>query len=220
MRKLYHLLKPKIDDLGISMGRDKFFELCGRLGLSQKPKKRRKTGDNILSFVTPNLLKNLVPIRKNLIWYTDITYLKIKDKHAYLSLIIDHYSRKIIGWNLANNMETNESIKALNMAIWNSDSDLRGLIHHSDRGSQYRSADYNAVLNKHNITQSMTDGGKPYQNAINERINGILKHEFNLVQAFDNWTKMQNTVNNAINAYNNLRPHTALNFNTPSQLYA
>ena len=66
----------------------------------------------------------------------------------------------------------------------------------------------------------MTDGGKPYQNAINERINGILKHEFNLVQAFDNWTKMQNTVNNAINAYNNLRPHTALNFNTPSQLYA
>lgn len=220
MRKLYYLLKPDIAGLGIRMGRDKFFELCGRLSLCKKPKKRRKTGDNMLGFVAPNLMKNLLPMRKNLIWYTDITYLKLGSKYAYLSLIIDHYSRKIIGWNLANNMEATESVKALNMAIWQAKGSVKSLIHHSDRGSQYRSKEYRNVLDKNGIIQSMTDGGKPYQNAINERINGILKHEFNLVQKFDNWTQINQVVANAINAYNNIRPHTSLNYKTPTQAYA
>lgn len=203
----------------IKFGRDKLFNLCKDLQLTKKRKIRRKSGDNMLEFIAPNLMKNVTPMAPNIIWYTDITYLKFAKKHAYLSLIIDHYSRKIIGWNLADNLLACESLHALNMAILAAGGDARGVIHHSDRGSQYRSKSYVKSLKNNGILQSMTDGGKPYQNAINERINGILKHEFGLKQEFKNWQEMVKFTYDAIDIYNNFRPHLALNYQTPSQAW-
>jgi len=219
VRKIYHLIKDALYRLDIKMGRDKLFDLCKELELTKTRKKRYKSGDDMLKFIAPNLLKNVEPIAPNVIWYTDITYLKYANKHAYLSLIIDHYSRKIIGWNLADTMETEESIKALNMAICNIGGKADGVIHHSDRGSQYRSKEYITKLRDNGITQSMTDGGKPYQNAINERINGILKHEFGLKQTFINWQSMVKFTREGIDIYNNHRPHTSLKYQTPSHIY-
>lgn len=128
-------------------------------------KKRYKSGDTVLSYVASNKMQNVKPMKPNIVWYTDITYLKCNDEDIYLSLIVDHYSRKIISWHLAKSMHATESLKALNKAVWSVPS-TKGIIHHSDRRSQYRSEIYTDALTKFKMIPSMTDGGKPYQNAI------------------------------------------------------
>src|SRR5690606_5925153 len=126
----------------------------------------------------PNLIREFVPLRPNHLWVSDITYIKTETGFLYLFLITDAYSRKIIGWRLAETMEAKHAVQALLMAISQLPADNMELIHHSDRGIQYCSFKYVGHLQKHNIKISMTENGNPYENAIAERVNGILKSEW------------------------------------------
>jgi transposase InsO family protein len=218
MKKLYRMFKAEHQECGI--GRDRFIEICQKhkLTYNLQHKKRYKSADmkgEKLSGVASNLVpKGLLTLRPNVIWCSDITYLKADNKHVYLSLVIDYHSRKIIGWHVSETMETINTIKALEQAL-RQVSNPKGIIHHSDRGSQYRSELYQKHLKLYGMTPSMTDGGKPYQNARVERINGILKHEFGLVRNFENIHILRASVAEAIFIYNTQRLHTSLGYLTP-----
>ena len=170
-----------------------------------------------LAVVAPNLVpKDLLTLRPNTIWCSDITYLKAGGKHVYLHLVMDYHSRKIIGWHLSETMETTQTLRALDQALGQV-KNAKGIIHHSDRGSQYRSEKHQKQLQLqlYGLTPSMTDGGKPYQNARMERINGILKHEFGLHRNFENIHILRVAVAEAIFIYNAHRIHTSLGYLTP-----
>lgn len=223
MRKLFFMFKAEHQgDNKYKLGRDNFMEICKRHKLTfhlQKRKKRYKSADirgEKLASAAPNLVpRGLQTIRPNTIWCSDITYLKAGGKHAYLSLVIDYHSRKIVGWCLSDNMRTEEVLKALDRALEHVES-AKGIIHHSDRGSQYRSEKYRKRLEIYKMTASMTDGGKPYQNAKVERINGILKHELGLEGSFENMHVLRVAVAQAIHIYNFQRVHASLKYLTPN----
>ena len=162
----------------------------------------------------PNLLENTTPKRPNHVWVSDITYVKSREKTHYLSLVTDAYSRKIVGYKLSDDMGAENVVQAFNMAIKNRKS-KELLIHHSDRGLQYCSAIYQKSLLKHNVKPSMTDGYDCYQNAIAERINGILKQEF-LIYKCNNVMELNQLIKESIDTYNNKRPHFSLNIKTPN----
>lgn len=218
MKKLYQMFKNEYPQYLI--GRDRFIEICKKhqltYGLTHK--KRYKSADvkgEKLAGVAPNMVpKGLITLRPNTIWCSDITYLKADGKHAYLHLVIDYHSRKIIGWHLSETMETAQTLKALDQAL-RQVKNAKGIIHHSDRGSQYRSEQYRKTMKLYGLTASMTDGGKPYQNARVERINGILKHEFGLIRNFENIHILRAAVAEAIFIYNSQRIHTSLGYLTP-----
>ena len=206
--------------------RDHFIAICKKHGLTyhlSTHKKRYKSADvkgEILAGIAPNLVqKGLLSLRPNVIWCSDITYLKAGGKHVYLSLVMDYHSRKIIGWHLSENMKTKEVLKALDKALLQVDNPKK-IIHHSDRGSQYRSEEYRRRLALYQMTPSQTDGGKPYQNARIERINGILKHEFGLLKNFKDIHILRAALANAIYIYNNQRLHTSLGYLTPDEVHA
>ena len=202
------------------IGRDRFIEICKshQLTYHLTHKKRYKSADvkgEKITGVAPNLVpKGLLTLRPNTIWCSDITYLKAGGKHAYLHLVTDYHSRKIIGWHLAETMETIQTLRALDQAL-RQVNNPKNIIHHSDRGSQYRSEKYQKKLQLYGLTPSMTDGGKPYQNARTERINGILKHEFGLIRNFENIHILRVAVAEAIFIYNSQRIHTSLGYLTP-----
>lgn len=218
MKKLYYMFKEQYSEYVI--GRDRFIDICQKhkltYGLTHK--KRYKSADikgEKLAGVAPNLVpKGLLTLRPNTIWCSDMTYLKADNKHAYLSLVIDYHSRKIIGWHVSETMETVQTLKALDQALRQTKNATK-IIHHSDRGSQYRSEKYQKRLKLYGMTPSMTDGGKPYQNARVERINGILKHEFGLTRNFENIHILRASVAEAIFIYNTQRIHTSLGYKTP-----
>ena len=218
MRKLF--LMFRIEQNQHVIGRDGFIEICKNHQLTHHltVKKRYKSADikgEKLVGIAPNLVpKGLLTLRPNVIWCSDITYLKAGGKHAYLSLVIDYHSRKIIGWQVSETMKTEEVLKALDKAIMQAENP-RKIIHHSDRGSQYRSEKYRKRLGLYGRTPSQTDVGKPYQNARVERINGILKHEFGLIKNFANIHVLRGAVAEAIYIYNTQRLHTSLGFLTP-----
>ena len=218
MKKLYYMFKEQYPEYVI--GRDRFIEICQKhkltYGLTHK--KRYKSADvkgENLAGVAHNLVpKGLLTLRPNTIWCSDMTYLKAGNKHAYLSLVIDYHSRKIIGWHVSETMETVQTLKALDQALRQTKNATK-IIHHSDRGSQYRSEKYQKRLKLYGMTPSMTDGGKPYQNARVERINGILKHEFGLTRNFENIHILRAAVAEAIFIYNTQRIHASLGYQTP-----
>ena len=218
MKKLFMMFKN--EQCQHAIGRDHFIKICKKHRLTHHltVKKRYKSADikgENLAGVAPNLVpKGLLTLRPNTIWCSDITYLKAGGKHAYLSLVMDYHSRKIIGWQLSGTMKTDETLKALDKAILQAKNPKK-IIHHSDRGSQYRSQKYRKRLALHGITPSQTDGGKPYQNARVERINGILKHEFGLLKNFANIHVLRVAVAEAIYIYNTQRLHTSLGYLTP-----
>jgi putative transposase len=218
MKKLFMMFKN--EQCQYVIGRDAFMNICKKHRLTHHltVKKWYKSvdvkGEN-LAGVAPNLVpKGLLTLRPNVIWCSDITYLKAGGKHAYLSLVMDYHSRKIIGWQLSDTMKTEETLKALDKAILQAKNPQK-IIHHSDRGSQYRSHKYRERLKLYSITPSQTDGGKPYQNARAERINGILKHEFGLLKSFENIHILRVAVAEAIYIYNTQRLHTSLGYLTP-----
>jgi len=218
MRKLFVMFKN--EQCQHAIGRDHFIKICKKHQLTHHltVKKRYKSADvkgENLAGVAPNLVpKGLLTLRPNTIWCSDITYLKAGGKHAYLSLVMDYHSRKIIGWQLSSTMKTEETLKALDKAISQAKNPQK-IIHHSDRGSQYRSQKYRKRLALYGMTPSQTDGGKPYQNARVERINGILKHEFGLLKNFANIHVLRVAVAEAIYIYNTQRLHTSLGYLTP-----
>ena len=165
----------------------------------------------------PNLLKGIKASRSNQVWVSDITYIDTKTETAYLSLITDAYSRKIVGHHLHNSLHTDGVAAAMQMAVKQEQINAP-LIHHSDRGLQYCSSQYQQLLARHNITPSMTDGYDCYQNALAERINGIIKHEFLISKPAD-IPQARQMIKQAVGIYNNRRPQLALNYQTPHAVH-
>jgi transposase InsO family protein len=218
--KLYAQLSNEIKEADINIGRDRFFEVLRQQGLMLKrlPKAPRTTNSRHSLPVFTNLIKEMELTCANQVWVSDITYIRIKDRFLYLSLITDKYSRKIVGYHLAESLEAQETLKALEMA-------LRSLpegvypIHHSDRGIQYCSHKYVNELKKHKILISMTEENHCAENALAERVNGILKQEYFLGQEFKSVKQAHKSVNESINIYNNRRLHRSLNLRTPSEIH-
>lgn len=218
-RKMYYLLKDEFIQMGIKIGRDALFDYLRREQLLILPKKNytRTTHSKHWLRKYPNLMKEVKPSRAEEYFVSDITYIKSREKTHYLSLVTDAYSRKIMGYRLSNDMSAEEVVKAIKMAIGNRKTDLP-LVHHSDRGLQYCSALYQNILCKYQIKPSMTDGYDCYQNALAERINGILKEEF-LYHQCNNKAELEKLIKESINCYNNDRPHLSLNMKTPNAMH-
>lgn len=223
-RKLYELLQPFLLEHQIKMGRDRLFDiLSANFLLVRRKKKPNITTDSLHRFKKhPNLIKEFVPICPNQLWVSDITYWRIKDSFMYISFVTDAYSRKIIGYHLANNLQTSETIQALKMAISNLSEESKDelqLIHHSDRGTQYCSNEYVKLLEANNIGISMTENGDPLENAIAERVNGIIKEEYLDDYQVDNAQEAKELLDTVIKLYNNERPHMSIGNLTPNYVH-
>lgn len=218
-RKLYYLLKERFEETGIKIGRDALFDYLRREHLLIKPKKNYVKTTNSKHWLRkhPNLLKVKKASRPNEIYVSDITYVKSREKTHYLSLVTDAYSRRIVGYKLSDDMSAENVVKAIRMAIKERTNQTE-LIHHSDRGLQYCSDLYQSELEKNNITPSMTDGYDCYQNAMAERINGILKNEF-LIYKCNTGVELEKLIQQSIEAYNSKRPHLSLDMKTPNFIH-
>jgi len=218
-KKLYRLLRAEIHGKGYRVGRDKFFEILRLNGLLIRRKRRYvKTTNSSHRFrVYDNLIKGLEVSRPDEVYSGDITYISTEEGYCYLSHVEDHYSRKIVGYNTSDSLSIEGSRRALEMAV--KGKTLKGMIHHSDRGLQYCSNEYTGILKRHGIQISMSEKGNPYENAISERINGILKQEFMLSETFRTKVDAIKAVKEAIETYNNLRPHMGIGYLTPNQMY-
>ena len=218
-RKLHFMLASQLNAHHINIGRDKLFDILGDYGLLVRRRKRRKaitTNSDHPFKKYPNLIKGMIPTGSGQLWVSDITYIRLKEKFGYLSLVTDAYSRKIMGYCLWPTLKKEGPLLALEKAIAARGTPDR-LIHHSDRGLQYCCSSYISNLNKQQIAISMTEKGDPYENAIAERVNGILKTEFGLDRKFDNFQQAWAAVVYAIHTYNSIRPHASINYMTPDQ---
>jgi len=215
-RKLHYLLKSELD-----IGRDKLFDLLRAEGLLVYKRRRYTVTTNSKHWMRkyPNLIRGIELVRPEQVWVSDITYIDTQDGHGYLHLITDAYSKQIMGYELCGNMEAASTLKALQMAITNREYKDQALIHHSDRGLQYCSKLYTNYLKDNNITISMTENGDPYENAIAERVNGILKDEFGLSEQLGNISEAVHQTAQSISIYNNSRPHLSCSMLTPVQMH-
>jgi putative transposase len=218
--KLLHLLKPHLVINEITMGRDKLFRILRENGLLIKRKKYRITTTHSKHWFRKysNIIKGIEVTKPDQVWVSDIPYLELKKGFCYLAIITDVYSHKIVGFNLSQRLDTINCLEALKMALDGKVSN-HPLIHHSDRGVQYCSKDYVALLGKKKVQISMTERGDPYENAIAERINGILKYEFDLKQVFKSFSQAFETTIHGITIYNNQRPHASIDFLTPCEAH-
>ena len=222
-RKLHYLLKSSMTERHIKMGRDSLFKLLRKARLLVLPSRsyHKTTNSHHRFYKPPNLLKSglhqVTPSRPEEVWVADITYLPTQTQNTYLSLVTDAYSRKIVGYHVDEHMQTSAVGKALKMAVSARRLSLP-LIHHSDRGIQYCSAEYQAIHEHHQITCSMTDGYDCYQNALAERVNGILKNEFLLTKPKD-LEEARKMVKQSIKIYNEVRPHLSLKYKTPDVVH-
>jgi transposase InsO family protein len=212
-RKIYHLIKPDLERSNIKMGRDALFDLVAANHLKVTKRKRRHitTNSNHVFKRYPNLIKDIEPDGPNQIWVSDITYIRAGQKFLYLFLITDAYSKKIMGCKLANTLDSIHAVNSLQDAIKNNCQPITGLIHHSDRGIQYCSKEYIKVLQGNKIKISMTENGDPLENAVAERVNGILKDEY--LNQYQNLTTLQ--LEKSIEKYNRKRPHLSCDMLTP-----
>ena len=208
-------------NLGIKMGRDKFFTFLRTHNLLIKKTKRYHitTDSNHHFYKYKNLITNKVPTRAEQLWVTDITYIKTKNGHNYLALVTDAYSKKIMGYKIDNHMRTSLCTDALKMAIKKRKYPNKKLIHHSDRGLQYCNPTYTKFAEENGLIMSMTEKYDPYENAIAERINRTLKYEYGLKTTIKNTKLAKMIVKRAVDIYNNLRPHLSLDFETPQMAH-
>lgn len=215
-RKLYYLLKKRVDACGVKIGRDALFNLLRSENMLVKPKKNYTKTTNSKHWLRkyPNLLMDLELTRPEQVFVSDITYVKSGEGTHYLSLVTDAFSRKIMGYHLSDDMSAEHVVKALKMAVKNRKT-RRPLIHHSDRGLQYCSSLYQETLSENSIRPSMTDGYDCYQNALAERVNGILKQEF-LIQKCNTGEELETLISESIITYNETRPHLSLKMKTPN----
>ena len=219
--KLYKILKPRFIELGIKIGRDKFREVLKANGLLvYRKKKYAKTTDSNHPFrIHKNLIKDLKVTRPNEVFVSDITYIRVGKGFMYLSLITDLYSRKIVGYNLNKSLGVEGCLIALDQALKQRTDKDQSLIHHSDRGIQYCCKAYTGKLKKHKIWISMAGKGNCYDNAVAERVNGILKHEFNLFQNFPNQKAARLATKQAVELYNFERLHMSLDYKIPAVVH-
>lgn len=219
-RKLLFKMEEFMREHHIEIGRDAMFDLLATHKLLIRKRKRRvpvTTFSDHWMRKYPNLIVDFIPTAPNQLWVSDITYITLKDDFAYLSLIADAYSRKIVGFYLSETLSAEGRIKALQMALKNNPQ-LGRLIHHSDRGSQYCCADYVSILDKHFVKISMTQSGDPLENAIAERVNGILKDEL-LEKIYINYQEAKQAIAAAISIYNYQRPHSSIDMLTPIEAH-
>ena len=219
-RKLYSLLSEDFKERDLKIGRDGLFALLRRESLLV-PRRRKyvKTTDSrhwMRQY--PNLVKGVPVERPEQVWVADITYLSVGQENGYLHLVTDAYSKKIVGYKVSHNLGVSNTVQALKMAL-GSRIYAGKLIHHSDRGLQYCSKEYTGLLKAHEVGISMTQDGNPYDNAIAERVNGILKQEFGLDEDLEDFKQAENQVAESIRFYNHRRPHLSNRFLTPEQMH-
>jgi len=220
-RKLLEMIEPKLNGM-LSIGRDSFFNFLREEGLLIRKTKRRAITTDSRHWLRkyPNLIKEFTPTAAHQLWVSDITYIETKDEgFVYLFLITDAYSRKIIGWHLSETMEAENALKALFMALSMLPVNVKNLIHHSDRGVQYCCHKYVALLKKAGIKISMTENGDPLENAIAERVNGILKTEWLYHKTLKNKQEALYEITKIVKIYNGKRPHSSLDMLTPEQAH-
>ena len=220
-RKLQELLAPELAAHHMEVGRDYLFDLLQehRLLIRQRKRKVYTTDSRHWMRKYANLSSQLILDRPEQLWVSDMTYIKIQHQWGYLSLITDAWSRKIMGYCLRSDMLAEGCVAALQMALANRSYSEQCLIHHSDRGAQYCSKQYVDVLTSAGIAISMTENGDPYENALAERMNGIIKGEFNLYSSQLNFEQTHELVAQSIAAYNNIRPHGSCDYLTPNQAH-
>ena len=218
-KKSYHLLLDELKPMKI--GRDKLFDILRANHLLIQPKRSYHITTNSHHRFRKhhNKILDLEINRPDQVWVSDITYIGKRDKPCYLSIVTDAYSKKIVGYYVANNMNTQSSVLALKMAIQQRKNKEVPLIHHSDRGLQYCANDYQNILSKNGILPSMTQNSDPYENAVAERVNGILKQEFMIDKYNLDLKIMQKIVKESVDIYNELRPHYSNYMLTPKQMH-
>jgi putative transposase len=219
--KLHLILREELGG-DITGGRDSFLSFLSREGLMLPRLKRRRTTDSNHPYRRyPNLVKDIDIQHVNQVWASDITYIWISGDVLYLHLVSDVYSHAIIGWYLSENMEAENTVKALRMAIHTAGGDnLCGTIHHSDRGSQYACHLYVGILTEHHIRISMTESYNPTDNAMAERQNGILKTEkIYLQEMYRCYEQAREDIGKTIDFYNRLRPHMSIGMKRPMEVY-
>lgn len=222
-RKLLYLLAEFLAEHDIAMGRDRFFRLLGRHGLLIQTKRKATRTTFPGGVRSENLLTSAEITGPNQAVVVDITFIATKYGYLYLALVTDLYSRKIIGWDLSNSLSLEGALRAMKQAIAHiraAGGQTQGLIHHSDHGVQYTSRAYLTLLQEAGIRPSMGAVGNAYDNAVAERVNGILKLEFLLDQRFPNAAAAHKAVRQAISLYNTKRPHLSLDYATPAAVYA
>lgn len=218
-RKLY--LKYYQSFLAIGVGRDKLFKILKANHLLIKPlKSYRVTTDSHHRFRKhKNLISNRIINRPEQVWVSDITYIGNRGNHRYLALITDAYSKKIVGYDISNSLSASGSIRALTMGTKSRKYKNEDLIHHSDRGIQYCCNEYQKLLTQYKVGCSMTEAYDPYENAVAERINRILKEEFLLEQYDVDLKAMKQIIKETVKVYNNERPHMSCHMKTPEQMH-
>ena len=220
-RKLQHLINSRLPE-DMKVGRDALYTLLERNSLLHKRRSKsvRTTWSNHWMHKYPNLITGVIPTASNQIWVSDITYIEtVNDGFMYLHLVTDLYSRKIMGWCLSPTLHAEYTLKALEMAIRNAGCCLTGLIHHSDRGCQYCCERYVSLLKSSGILISMTQSGDPLENAVAERVNGIIKNEWLMHENIIDGNIALKRISEIVNIYNNIRPHASLNYLTPESAY-
>ena len=218
-RKLYVNHHQSFKEIGV--GRDKLFKILKANHLLIKPlKSYRITTDSHHRFRKhKNLVSNITINRPEQVWVSDITYIGNRGNHRYLALVTDAYSKKIVGYDISNSLSASGSIRALSMAIKTRKNKHESLIHHSDRGIQYCCNEYQKRLIKYEIKCSMTEAYDPYENAVAERINRVLKEEFLLEQYHVDLTTMKKIIKETVMVYNHDRPHISCHMKTPVQMH-
>ena len=221
-RKLHYRLREELHAAGVKVGRDRFFaELKQRdLLVPRKPRAWPRT-TQVGKVLPPigNRIKGLKIQRPNEVWVSDLTYVRTKESFAFLSLITDAMSRKIVGYHLGESLETMGCLAALEMALASLPQSGCRPIHHSDRGCQYHSHDYVTKLRAHGLGISMTEQDHCAENALAERMNGILKQEYGLGEEFPSLSHLRQAVDQAVWLYNHQRPHTALGYDYPARVH-
>ena len=210
-RKLLHEMQGFLEAHNFQIGRDAMFNLLAERGLLITKRKRRGCITTLSKHrfkKYPNIIKGFIPIAPNQLWVSDITYIHLSDDFAYLSLITDAYSHKIVGFYLSEDLSAKGPLKALKMAL-TGNTDCENLIHHSDRGVQYCCDEYVKLLQDNTIKISMTENGDPLENPLAERVNGILKSEL-LEEVFVDFKIAQQAIAVACSTYNHLRPHGSI----------
>lgn len=220
VRKLEKSLNDEFTKANLNVGRDTLFNVLRKHNMLTLRKKYSSRTTNSLHrfYKYNNIVKDVEISRPNQVWVSDITYIRTVKGFCYLALITDAYSRKIVGYDLSNSLELSGCVRALNKALYQA-KNINGLIHHSDRGIQYCSNVYTQILKRNNIDISMTEENHCYENAMAERVNGILKDEFYLDQTFTDVAHAKRAAKNAIKLYNEVRLHLSLDFKTPNMVY-
>jgi transposase InsO family protein len=219
-RKLLYLMQAEMAEAGVRIGRDRFFELLGSKDLLVARKRiwPKTTNSRHSLPVFRNLVKDLDITAPNQVWASDLTYIRTEEGFMYASLITDMYSRKIVGWYIGDSLESIGCQKALEMAMGLLPAD-RYPIHHSDRGCQYCCHEYVELLKSRGLSISMTEEMHCYENAMAERVNGILKQEYELDATFRTKEQAIKALSQAIELYNNRRPHLSLDYRTPEEVH-